>query len=152
MNLIATQDNLVLKAVFASGITAGGIVMPGVKQFEDGAVVTSVGPNVEDIVIGDVVVRPDPPRFTVVDDETEELYWLVAEADILAKMLPDKEPITNPARLLLEGKDGSRIEGEKSENGIVGGRMKQGVTKHSVGCSLNPEQGGNQHYTEPSRD
>lgn len=90
MNLCATQDNLVLKAVLKSGITPGGIVMPGNSDFEDGATVISVGPLVEDLVIGDIVVRPDPPRFTVIDDETEEMFWLVAEADILAKMLPDE--------------------------------------------------------------
>lgn len=105
MNLKATQDNLVLKAVFKSGTTPGGIVMPDVSDFEDGAIVTSIGPLVEDLAVGDVVVRPDPPRFTVTDDEAGELYWLVAEADILAKILPDVNlvPITNPARLLTEG-------------------------------------------------
>ncbi len=106
MNLVATADNLVLKAQFASGISPGGIAMPGGKQFEDGAIVISIGPLVENLVIGDIVVRPDPPRFEVIDDETKELFWLCAEADVLAKILPDRESIIDPARLLTSGDAG----------------------------------------------
>ena len=100
MNLEATQDNIVLRPIMASGVSAGGVVLPGAKQFEDGAVVTSVGPDVERLAIGDVVVRPDPPRYTVIDDDTGEISLICAEVDILAKMLPDVVPITDPARLL----------------------------------------------------
>lgn len=89
MNLCATQDNIVLKPIIASNITAGGVVLPGEKTFEDGAVVISVGPLVEDIAIGEIVVRPDPPRYTVTDDDTHEMLLICAEADILAKMLPE---------------------------------------------------------------
>ena len=46
MNLFATQDNLILRPIMASGVSAGGVVLPGTKQFEDGAIVTSVGPDV----------------------------------------------------------------------------------------------------------
>lgn len=89
MNLQATQDNLVLRPIIAGNKTAGGIALPDRGAFEDGAVVISIGPNVDDIAVGDIVVRPDPPRYTVNDDGTGEIFLICAEVDILAKMLPD---------------------------------------------------------------
>lgn len=101
MNLEATDDNLILRPIMASGISAGGVVLPGAKQFEDGAVIISKGPDVSNrLGIGDIVVRPDPPRYTITDDDTGEILLICAEVDILAKMLPDVVPITDPARLL----------------------------------------------------
>ena len=90
MNLKATDDNVILKPVMSKGVTAGGVVLPGGKTFEDGAVVTSIGPDVERLVVGDVVVRPDPPRMSVIDDETNEVFLICAEVDILAHILPEK--------------------------------------------------------------
>ena len=90
MNLKATDDNVILKPVMSKGVTAGGVVLPGGKTFEDGAVVTSIGPDVERLVVGDVVVRPDPPRMSVIDDETNEVFLICAEVDILAWILPEK--------------------------------------------------------------
>lgn len=98
MNLFATQDNIVLRPIMASDKSAGGIVLPGERNFEDGCVVLSIGPNVEDIAVGDIVVRPDPPRYTISDDDTGEVLMLCAEVDILAKILPEKLPrsLTHP--------------------------------------------------------
>jgi len=90
MKLEATDDNVVLKAVLGSGISAGGVVIPGAKTIEDGAEIISVGPNVERLAIGDIVVRPDPPRYEVTDDDTNEIYWLCAEVDILAKFVNEE--------------------------------------------------------------
>ncbi len=112
MNLEATQDNIVLRPIMAGNVTAGGVILPNQGAFEDGAVVISIGPNVDDIAVGDIVVRPDPPRITVNDDDTGEIFLICAEVDILAKMLPDE--------LTLKGSDGSVISGEKSEGGVRG--------------------------------
>jgi len=115
MNLIATQDNVVLRPVMAGNKSAGGIVLPNQGTFEDGAVVISIGPKVEDIAIGDIVVRPDPCRYDISDDDTGEIFLICAEVDILAKMLPDREPLIDPARLLPEVSDAIG-ETEKTED------------------------------------
>ncbi len=90
MRLEALDDNVILRPIIASGISAGGVVLPGAKQFEDGCVVTSVGPNVERLVPGDIVVRPDPPRYTITDDDTGEILLIAADVDILARILPEE--------------------------------------------------------------
>ena len=46
MRIAALQDNLILRPIVASGISAGGVVLPGAKQFEDVCKVKSVGPDV----------------------------------------------------------------------------------------------------------
>lgn len=91
MKLQALRDNLVLKPILASGVSAGGVVLPGAKQIEDGCIVISTGPMVADLAVNDIVVRPDPPRYIIVDDDTGEELWLSAEEDVLAKVVNDKE-------------------------------------------------------------
>ena len=95
MKLEATQDNLVLQPILASGVSAGGVVLPGAKQFEDGCIILSVGPQVVDLAPGQVVVRPDPPRYTITDDLTGEIFLLCAEVDVLAKMLPEDSDVAD---------------------------------------------------------
>jgi len=89
MNLQATQDNLILRPIKAGNKTGGGILLPNQDALEDGAVVISIGPQVEDIAVGDIVVRPAPPRYIVDDNNTGEMFFICAEADILAKVLPE---------------------------------------------------------------
>ncbi len=136
MNLEATQDNLVLRPIMASGISAGGVVIPGVRQFEDGCTVMSIGPLVEALVIGDIVVRPDPVRYTVTDDETGEILWLVAEADVLAKMLPDRKPITDLNRLLTGSADADTQDEKKEEEKETGSKEGEVHTERFSGGGL----------------
>lgn len=119
MNLLATQDNLVLRPIMASGISAGGVVLPGAKQFEDGCIVLSIGPHVEDIAVGDVVVRPDPPRYTIVDDDTNEVLFICAEVDILAKILPENHNAADQAEKAENPKEmDSEKEGQDDLDGV----------------------------------
>ena len=89
MKLEALRDYIVLRPIMASNQTEGGILMADKyrERFEDGAVVVSIGPMVKDLVIGDVVIRPDPPRYEIIDDNTREITWLSAEEDVLAKVI-----------------------------------------------------------------
>ena len=89
MKLEALRDYIVLRPIMASNQTEGGIIMADKyrERFEDGAVIVSVGPDVNRLVPGDVVIRPDPPRYEIVDDSTHEITWLSAEEDILAKVV-----------------------------------------------------------------
>lgn len=89
MKLEALKNNIVLRPILADAVTKGGIHMPGKSRdrFEDGAEVISVGPLVEDLATGDIVIRPDPPRYEIVDDNTDEVFWLAEENDILAKIV-----------------------------------------------------------------
>jgi len=89
MKLEALRDNIVLRPIKADSKTKGGIQMPNQfrEKFEDGAVIVSVGPDVKGLALGNIVVRPDPPRYIVTDDDTSEELWLSAEEDILAKII-----------------------------------------------------------------
>ena len=93
MKLEALRDYIVLRPIMADTktITKGGIVMPDGygDKFEDGAVVVSVGPLVENLAAGDIVVRPDPERREITNESTGEILWLSAEEDILAKVVND---------------------------------------------------------------
>ena len=91
MKLEALRDNIVLKPIKADSKTKGGIQMPDQfrERFEDGAVIVSVGPDVQGLALGNIVVRPDPPRYEIVDDNTGEILWISAEEDILARVVGD---------------------------------------------------------------
>jgi len=113
MNLQATDDNIVLRPIMAGNKTAGGIVLPNADAFEDGAVIISIGPDVNRLVVGDIVVRPDPPRYIITDDDTGEIFLICAEVDILAKMLPEEPDAANEA----EETEGQEKEMESGEEG-----------------------------------
>ena len=90
MNLEALGNNVVVSPVRSANKTSGGVLLPQSQSgYEDGAVVLSVGPNVEGLVPGDVVVRPDPALFEMVDDATGEEFWMVSASDILAKIVEE---------------------------------------------------------------
>lgn len=93
MKLEALGSNIVVRPVRASTETASGIQLPQSSQdpYEDGAEVISVGPDVERLAPGDIVVRPDPPLYVVTDDAIGEELWLTQECDIHAKMVKDVE-------------------------------------------------------------
>ena len=110
MNLAATDDNVILQPIMASDKSVGGIVLPGARGFEDGAVIISIGPDVNRLVVGDIVVRPDPPRYTVSDDNTGEIYLICAEVDILAKILPEVDDAADQADKTEEAKEGAGVE------------------------------------------
>ena len=95
MKLQALRDNIVLRPIMASNKTEGGIIMSDKfrERFEDGAVIVSIGPMVKDLAIGNVVIRPDPPRYEIIDDNTNEIQWISAEEDILAKLIPEQKDI-----------------------------------------------------------
>ena len=111
MNLAATDDNVILQPIMASDKSVGGIVLPGARGFEDGAVIISIGPDVNRLVVGDIVVRPDPPRYTVSDDNTGEIYLICAEVDILAKILPEVDDAADQADKTEEAKEEAGGEG-----------------------------------------
>lgn len=94
MKLEALRDCIVLRPILADTktVTKGGIVMPNgySDKFEDGAEVISVGPLVENLAAGDIVIRPEPERREITDDNTGEVFWLSAEEDILAKVIDGK--------------------------------------------------------------
>ena len=93
MKLVALGKNIVIHPIRSADRTLEGILLPQSQfGYEDGAVVLSVGPLVEDLAPGDVVVRPDPPLYEIVDDATKEELWLTCESDILAKIVPDDVP------------------------------------------------------------
>jgi chaperonin GroES len=88
----ATGDFLILRPIKADTRSAGGIVLPdqSKEKFGDNAVVVSVGPEVsQDFQIGDVVLRPDPARIEISDPRIGDILLVVAEEDIVAKMVPD---------------------------------------------------------------
>lgn len=115
MNLSALQDNIVLRPIMAGNVTAGGIVLPNQGKFEDGAVIISVGPDVERLVVGDIVVRPDPPRIEVSDDDTGEIFLICAEVDVLAKMLPDEPNVLEVNDAPKETDKTEESEGDKEQ-------------------------------------
>lgn len=89
MNFQALQDNIVLRPIMAGNESAGGILLPNKGDFENGAVVISIGPDVKDIAVGDIVVRPEPCRYDIDDADTGEILLFCAEVDVLAKILPE---------------------------------------------------------------
>ena len=133
MNLQATQDNIVLKSIMASNITTGGVMLPGAKTFEDGAEVISVGPQVVDIAIGDIVVRPDPPRYTITDDNTGEILLICAEVDILAKVLPEESNVTKTNKKAeVEKEEATGKAGEVQSDRVPESRLDHLLPVHPV--------------------
>ena len=110
MNLEATEDNIVLRPIMSSGVTAGGVMLPQGKTFEDGAEIISVGPDVKRLAIGDIVVRPDPCHYTLKDDDTGEILLICSEIDIMAKILPE---IPNATCTQDEEKEAKEAAGSK---------------------------------------
>ena len=90
MKLEALRDYIVVRPILAQRkVSSGGIAMPDQCQerYEDGVEIVSIGPKVEGLAVGQIVVRPDPPRYVMTDDDTNEEFWICAEEDIAARIL-----------------------------------------------------------------
>lgn len=89
----ATGDNLILRPLKAEQTSSGGIVLPdkSKNQFGDDAEIVSIGPDVKGLYqIGDAVLRPDPARYEITNPQTGEILLIVAEEDLMAKVVSDK--------------------------------------------------------------
>ncbi|MCK4500557.1 hypothetical protein KAU11_08660 [Candidatus Babeliales bacterium] len=79
----ATKERIVLKSVPMEETTEGGIVIPGTvrKQHAKGEVI-NVGPEVDDINVGDIVLFPSFEGMPIVVEGTECL--VIPAAKVLA--------------------------------------------------------------------
>lgn len=92
MSYQALSNFLILKPLKAVQQSAGGIMLPdkSKNQFSDFAVVVSVGPEVsQDLCVGNTVVRPDPARYELTNDDTGEILLVVEEDDVMVRVVQD---------------------------------------------------------------
>ena len=85
MKIKARKNYVVLGPIKREKVSSGGIVMPDGTDpgYEDWAEILSVGEEVTDLKVGDVVLRPEPPLYVYQDDQTGEYQWVV-DADEIA--------------------------------------------------------------------
>ena len=83
MKLVPLGDRVVLKQVVAEETTKSGIVIPGQsKEKPQQAAVVAVGPDVENISVGQTVIYSKYAGTTVELDDVE--YIIMKQEDILA--------------------------------------------------------------------
>ena len=90
MRLQAMGGNLILKPT-AKKAYSGSIALPDSAQtVSDFCEVVSVGEYAVSYKVGDVVLRPNPAEVEWTDEEDDDqLYLIVPEASIVAKVRPD---------------------------------------------------------------
>lgn len=87
MNYQPLGDRVVVKAVPRVEKTSGGILMPGVLQesLHKGpieATVVSIGPEVYEVAVGEVVMIPKAGGTEVVDEDGEKII-VISESEVI---------------------------------------------------------------------
>ena len=92
MSYQAVNEFVILKPLKAEKKSGGGIFLPDKSQdaYGDNAEIVSVGDLVDvKFQVGDIVLRPDPARVEITDPKTGEVLLIVADEDLMAKVVQE---------------------------------------------------------------